>query len=64
MCIAFRYIVNMNMVYDSKTLEVFHRLSPEGEIEYAKFLEQKKNELTWKNVICKLKSIFIMNTNN
>lgn len=37
------------MAYDTKTLEILHGLSQEGQIEYQKMLERKADEILFKH---------------
>lgn len=36
------------MVYDTKTLEVLHRLTPEGKELYQQFLEEEADKILYK----------------
>ena len=37
------------MSYDNDTLNILHGLTPEGQINYSKMLEQKADEILFKN---------------
>lgn len=37
------------MVYDSKTYQILHGLTPEGEAEYRKMLEEKADEILFRH---------------
>ena len=37
------------MVYNDKTLEILHGLTPEGKEQYQKMLEQKADEILFKH---------------
>ena len=41
-------IVNINMVYDTKTLVVLHQLTPDGEKRYRQFLEDEGTRILYR----------------
>ena len=41
-------LVNINMVYDTKTLVVLHQLTPDGEERYKRFLEDEGTRILYR----------------
>ena len=41
-------LVNINMVYDTKTLVVLHQLTPDGEKRYRQFLEDEGTRILYR----------------
>ena len=46
--IFFTIKVNINMVYDTKTLVVLHQLTPDGEKRYRQFLEDEGTRILYR----------------